>query len=370
MLIQKIVITGGPCAGKTTAMSWIQNAFSARGYRVLFIPETATEFISGGVAPWTCGTNLEYQKVQMALQIKKEELFMQAAQTMGEQAQKILIVCDRGAMDNKAYMTQEEFDEVLRYLDLHEIELRDNYDGVFHLVTAANGALEAYSSANNAARYETAEEAVKLDDRLIAAWSGHPHMKIIDNSTGFDRKMHRLLEEISRLLGAEDIYADERKFLIRYPDTAWLESLPGCRKVEIIQTYLQPTDGGDTRIRQRGEDGHFLYYEMTKRTTPEGKRVETERRLSQDEYLQLMMNADTSRRQIRKTRYVITGKSQAIEVDLYPFWSRQAIAKISLSDHNATAQFPPEIHVLREVTGQEAYRNSSLAMRPPEEDEA
>ena len=199
MLIQKIVITGGPCAGKTTAMSWIQNAFSARGYRVLFIPETATEFISGGVAPWTCGTNLEYQKVQMALQIKKEELFMQAAQTMGEQAQKILIVCDRGAMDNKAYMTQEEFDEVLRYLDLHEIELRDNYDGVFHLVTAANGALEAYSSANNAARYETAEEAVKLDDRLIAAWSGHPHMKIIDNSTGFDRKMHRLLEEISRL---------------------------------------------------------------------------------------------------------------------------------------------------------------------------
>ena len=26
--IRKIVLTGGPCAGKTTAMSWVQNAFT------------------------------------------------------------------------------------------------------------------------------------------------------------------------------------------------------------------------------------------------------------------------------------------------------------------------------------------------------
>ena len=43
--IHKIVITGGPCAGKTTGMSWIQNAFTKLGYRVLFVPETATELI-------------------------------------------------------------------------------------------------------------------------------------------------------------------------------------------------------------------------------------------------------------------------------------------------------------------------------------
>ena len=63
MKLNKIVITGGPCAGKTTAMSWVQNAFTKLGYRVLFVPETATELITGGVAPWTCGTNLDYQKV-------------------------------------------------------------------------------------------------------------------------------------------------------------------------------------------------------------------------------------------------------------------------------------------------------------------
>ena len=80
--IHKIVITGGPCAGKTTAMSWVQNAFTSMGFTVLFVPETATELINGGVAPWTCGTNLEYQKCQMRLQLEKERLFEQAARTM------------------------------------------------------------------------------------------------------------------------------------------------------------------------------------------------------------------------------------------------------------------------------------------------
>ena len=47
-VIKKIVITGGPCAGKTTALSWIQKAFSREGTRVLFVDETATELSAGG----------------------------------------------------------------------------------------------------------------------------------------------------------------------------------------------------------------------------------------------------------------------------------------------------------------------------------
>jgi len=61
MKIEKIVITGGPCAGKTTAMSWIQNAFTELGYHVIFVPETATELITGGIASWILTANAEYQ---------------------------------------------------------------------------------------------------------------------------------------------------------------------------------------------------------------------------------------------------------------------------------------------------------------------
>ena len=202
MSITKIVITGGPCAGKTTGMSWIQNAFTERGYRVLFISETATELISGGVAPWICSDNTEYQKCQMKLQLEKEKVFEQAAGTMD--SDKILIVCDRGTLDNKAYMTEADFSLVLNELGLNEVELRDGYDAVFHLVTAAKGAEKFYTTANNTARTETVDEAVALDDELIAAWTGHSHLRIIDNSLGFEEKMKHLIAEIANFLGEPD----------------------------------------------------------------------------------------------------------------------------------------------------------------------
>ena len=155
--ISKIVITGGPCAGKSTAMSWIQNAFTQRGYQVLFVPETATELITGGVAPWTCGSNLDYQICQIGLQMEKERIFEQAAKTMD--CDKVLVVCDRGMLDNKAYMTEMEFQQVLTLMNQNEVELRDSYGAVFHLVTAAKGAEKFYTTSNNAARTETVEEA-------------------------------------------------------------------------------------------------------------------------------------------------------------------------------------------------------------------
>ena len=359
MKISKIVITGGPCAGKTTAMSWIQNALPQMGYTVLFVPETATELISGGVAPWTCGTNGEYQKCQMKLQVEKEKIFEQAARTMP--GEKVLIVCDRGALDNKAYMNSIEFAEALQFVGSNEVELRDTYDAVFHLVTAAKGAKEFYTTANNTARTETVEEASALDDKLISAWTGHPHLRVIDNTTSFEDKMKRLIAEIASFLGEPEPYEIERKYLIEYPDIKWLESNPSCRRIEIIQTYLNSAAGEEVRIRQRGFDGNYIYYQTIKRKVSDVKRVEIERRLSQSEYLKLLMEADTTKRQIRKTRYCLTFDNQYFEIDIYPFWTDKAIAEIELSDENAAVVFPKQLKVIREVTEDEAYKNASLA---------
>ena len=357
--ITKIVVTGGPCAGKTTGLSWIKNAFTSRGYRVLIVPETATELIGGGVAPDVCGTNLDYQKCQMALQLKKEELFRQAAESMKDE--KILIVCDRGAIDNRAYMTETEFQALLNALGLDAVALRDDYDGIFHLVTAANGAEEFYTRENNAARTETPAEARELDSRLIASWTGHPHLRVIGNDVDFDTKMKKLIAEIAALLGEPEPLEIERKFLIEYPDIAKLESMPNCHKVDIIQTYLLSENGDEVRVRQRGEDGSYSYYMTTKRAVSGAKRVEIERRLTQREYLTLLMEADPDARPVRKTRYCLTWDRQYFEIDVYPFWSDRAIAEIELSDENAEIRFPKEIRILREVTEDERYKNASLA---------
>ena len=198
MEIKKIVITGGPCAGKSAGFKRIKEEFEAEGYTVLFVAETATELILGGVAPDTCFSVAEYEKIQLILQTEKERVFLKAAE--GMRKDKILIVCDRGTLDVKAYMSEDEFNGVLSCIGKSEEELRDDYDAVFHLVTAAKGAPEYYTTENNAARTETPEQAAELDDRLIDVWKEHAFYRIIDNSTDFNTKIDRLILSIKEFL--------------------------------------------------------------------------------------------------------------------------------------------------------------------------
>lgn len=198
-MIQTIVITGGPCGGKSSAMAKIREVYEKKGYTVLFIHETATELITSGLSPSACHTTADYQLCQMKMQLAKEEIYRHAAQH-AVKGEKILVVCDRGLLDNRAYMTQTEFDSILALLGITEKEMLDRYDGVFHLVTAAKGAAAFYTVANNAARSETPKEAAALDDILIRVWSGHKNHVVIENLGGFDQKLADLLTAIDRVL--------------------------------------------------------------------------------------------------------------------------------------------------------------------------
>ena len=184
---------------------------------------------------------------------------------------------------------------------------------------------------------------------------------MIDNSTNFEDKLKRLIAEIRCFLGEPEPMEIERKFLIAYPDLKWLENQPHCRKVDIIQTYLLSKDGDELRVRQRGENGSFVYWKTQKHRIDDVKRVEIESRLSQREYLSLLMEADPAKRPIRKTRYCLTYDNQYFEIDLYPFWQDQAILEIELRDENAEIRFPKELTILREVTEDSSFHNASLA---------
>lgn len=356
--IRKIVVTGGPCAGKTTAMSWIQNAFAQLGYTVLFVPETATELITGGVAPWTTGTNLDYQKCQMRLQLEKEALFEQAAKTMGDK--KILIVCDRGALDNKAYMNEEEFKAVLEYVGKTEIELVSSYDAVFHLVSAAKGA-ESYYNLDNAARTETLDQAAMLDDTIIACWKHNPHLRVIDNSVEFPVKLKRVIFEIASFLGEKTPFYRGRRFLVKMPSQEFLASIPKNKRIEVVQTYLTVTNNvSEIRLRERGVGGARYYYQTMKRKNEKGESIEIEKRLSVEEYQELLWCEDTSRPKVRKTRYVIETQSCFFDLDVYPYWEDKAILEVSLGPQSGPiSAFPKEIEIIQEITDDKDFDNES-----------
>jgi len=196
--IRTIVITGGPCSGKTTALAWLRSDLESRGYKSLFVPEVATELIEGGVAPWTCRSYDEFQRSVFEMQLSKEDAFRHAAERMDDS--KVIIIQDRGVMDNKGYMTPEGFDGLLEELGMSEQQIYARYDAVFHLVSTAKGALQAYTLENNATRKETPEQAASVDDRLIAAWSGHPRFSVIYNADEFAGKMAVLLKRVHAFL--------------------------------------------------------------------------------------------------------------------------------------------------------------------------
>ena len=65
-----------------------------------------------------------------------------------------VILCDRGLMDGSAYVSEELWLAVLDEIGLSHMQLRDKrYDGVIHMVTAADGASTFYNKGNEA-RYE------------------------------------------------------------------------------------------------------------------------------------------------------------------------------------------------------------------------
>ena len=73
------------------------------------------------------------------------------------------------------------------------------------------------------------------------------------------------------------------------------------------------------------------------------------------------MNADPTKRPIRKTRYCLVYKNQYFEIDLYPFWDDKAIVEIELNDENQDIELPKQLKLIKEVTNDPNYKNSALA---------
>ena len=152
----------------------------------------------------------------------------------------------------------------------------------------------------------------------------------------------------------------ERKFLITYPDVNRLESWPEMTRFEMVQTYLLSPPGDEVRVRQRTQDGVCQWFHTVKRG--EGiKRQEEEREITQAEYQAFLSQADPTKRVLRKTRYCLPYRGKLLEVDLYPFWQDQAVLEVELEHEGDLISIPPELTVLREVTGDAAYKNAVLA---------
>jgi len=225
--VVRIVLTGGPCAGKSSALSHLCKAATAEGFDVLTAPETATLFFNCGWKFPSPGLPdfqqqvLEFQKQNLGLQIALERS-MTALATSSKRP--TIVVFDRGLFDPKAYLTPElwstaveklikwkSFPEAIDTVKAAEKYMCERYDACIHLVTAADGADHFYKcgttvddSGGVVHRRETAQEAIDLDQKLERAWHDHlgstgKHIVVRNEAGGFAQKLSEATEAVLRV---------------------------------------------------------------------------------------------------------------------------------------------------------------------------
>lgn len=364
----KVVLTGGPCAGKSTALSTLVQKLEERGYKVITVIEAATKLILSGIVPGKNISLLDFQMLVFEEQLNNEDIAIKAAKYFNDYKD-VVIICDRGIADQMAYISKKEFENMIATKGMTISDIYGRYDCVLSLVTAADGAEEFYEWANpngpkgkNLARSESPEEAREKDKLTQTAWVGSSHLRVIDNSTDFNQKIQRVVEEIFNALGEPVPSEIERKFLIKMPTQEEIESLGAVSSSNIIQTYLiEKEEGVERRVRQRGtaEDGFNFYY-TEKKPIGYGERAEKERKISVEEYISLLAEADTSLHQISKTRHCFLYDQKYYELDIYPFSTEYAILEIELNDINEELNLPT-LSIIRDVTDDKKYKNSTLA---------
>jgi CYTH domain-containing protein len=156
----------------------------------------------------------------------------------------------------------------------------------------------------------------------------------------------------------------ERKFLIKMPNEDMLGSLPEVQIVKITQTYT----GIGIRIRKWEEKGEIKYIKTVKKHLTNLTRIENESEITKEEYDSLSSFVDGERHPIEKTRYRLPYCGKLLEIDVFPFWKKQAFLEIELEGEEDVFFIPDFIEVIREVTDDPVYRNHALAKNIPAEE--
>jgi predicted ATPase len=184
----RIVLTGGPGGGKTTAADLFRREI---GERVVLVPEAATMLFTGGF-PRVDEPHAVRAAQSAIFHVQRNLEDIQVALNPGK-----ILLCDRGTVDGAAYWPgqPEPFFAGLGTSLAAELA---RYDAVVFFETAAAGGVKITS--NNPARCETDEEALALDRRLREIWSQHPRFAFVPHEPSFFKKISAGLAALERLV--------------------------------------------------------------------------------------------------------------------------------------------------------------------------
>lgn len=183
--LKRVVLTGGPGAGKTAVLDAVRESMCQH---VVVLPEAAGIVFGGGFP--RAGREGVRRAAQRAIFFVQREL-----ESAGESENPAIELCDRGTVDGAAYWPGP--DTLWSSVGVVRLDELARYDLAIHLRTPS--AAQGYAR-TNPLRLETAADAARIDDRIAREWDGHPHVFVVDATEEFVVKAERVLELIRSAL--------------------------------------------------------------------------------------------------------------------------------------------------------------------------
>lgn len=192
----RVVLTGGPGGGKTTAADLYRREI---GDEVVVVPEAATLLYLGG---FPRGGDVGVRKVTQRA-IYNVQINLEDAQSAHYQSR--VLLCDRGTVDGAVYWPGDP-SEFFAHLGTSLEKELSRYDAVIFFETAAVGGISI--EGGNPTRIESIEEALALDHKLKKLWSQHPNFIFVPHNVSFIRKVNSGLEELARIVSLHQASKD------------------------------------------------------------------------------------------------------------------------------------------------------------------
>lgn len=353
-MIKKIVLTGGPGSGKTTVIESIKTNFGGK-YKVIVIDETASYLINMGLRPF--GDNpinmVDFQELVLKTQLAKEEIIERGTELLPDE--NILLIYDRGLLDNCAYITEEEFSEVLSRLDTkHTIsEFLERYDLVINLVSRK----DFYTLDNNPARSEAVEEALELGNKTLNAWIGHKNIKIVLPKDDVDEKIKEVLNHINNLLEEKEVKR-QAKYLIDLDTIDMNHLIKISKKAHITQDYLESNETTEKRLRKIKMQGVTTYNYTVFKTLQDGRKVKvSDEAISEKLYKKLLEFKSDKKHTIEKERFYFPYEDEYFTLDII---GDIAVLEINIGE-NEKVKIPDFLEAIEDVTDNPNYKNQNIA---------
>ena len=192
----EIVITGGPCAGKTESLKALKEVLEDEGYKVLTCEEMASFLIRQNAVPIANGKgNIKIENFQWEIykgQKTHEEMMRDIAELL--ETDRVAILYDRGILDNRAYISHAIFQTFLDRAGSSVEEEIKYYDLILHLVSVAFDKEDAYEQ--NETRFESLAKAKEVELNTREAWGDLPNKLMFFNDCDFEEKKRRVANAV------------------------------------------------------------------------------------------------------------------------------------------------------------------------------